>query len=61
MKRKESKYAIECDPEYGPIFRNGNGSDIYIVTIVMKRIAALLVMVVKEDMNVILNIRNHYL
>ena len=30
MKRKESKYAIYCDPEYGPIFRNGNGSDIYI-------------------------------
>ena len=30
MKRKESEYAIECDPEYGPIFRNGNGSDIYI-------------------------------
>ena len=30
MKRKESEYAIECDPEYGPNFRNGNGSDIYI-------------------------------
>ena len=30
MKRRESKYAIECDLEYGPIFRNGNGSDIYI-------------------------------
>ena len=32
MKKKESKYAIHCDPIYGPLFRCGNvnGSDIYI-------------------------------
>ncbi len=30
MKRKESKYAIECYPNYGPEFGNSNGSDICI-------------------------------
>ena len=30
MKRKESKYAIECDPYYGPIFGYQSTHDIYI-------------------------------
>ena len=30
MKRQESEYAINCNPEYGPIFGNSNGSDIHI-------------------------------
>ena len=32
MNKKESKYAIECNPNYGPIFRSGDklGSDICI-------------------------------
>ena len=30
MKRKESKYAIHCDPIYGPVFGNENGSDIFV-------------------------------
>ena len=31
MKRKESKYAIHCDPIYGPVFGNENGSDIFVL------------------------------
>ena len=30
MKRKESEYAIKCDPKCGPIFGNDDGSDIHI-------------------------------
>ena len=30
MKRKESKYAIICNPEYGPLFGSGYRCDIYI-------------------------------
>ena len=30
MKRNDSRYSIECNPCYGPIFGNYVGSDIYI-------------------------------
>ena len=34
MKRKESKYVIQCNPNYGPVFRDGDkdGSDMLIVS-----------------------------
>ena len=31
MKREESEYAIECDPDYGPIFSGSYDYDICIV------------------------------
>ena len=36
MKREESEYAIECSPDYGPIFGNYYGSDIFIRNICNK-------------------------
>ena len=59
MKREESRWAIRCDSECGPIF---GCSDIYIlVIIVTERVVVLLIMMILMDMNAILYIRNRYL
>ena len=57
MNKKNSEGAIICDSDCGPLF----SYDIYIDDNVIERLTALFIIIVFLDMNVILNIRYHYL